>query len=41
MKFKKADNSINDLNVIKSVAQNMRDKIIIKGSFFIKVGTFP
>ena len=31
MKFKKADNSINDLNVIKSVAQNIRDKIIIKG----------
>ena len=31
MKFKKGDNSINDLNVIKSFAQNMRDKIIIKG----------
>ena len=31
MKLKKTDNSINDLNTIKSYAQNMRDKIIIKG----------
>ena len=31
MKFKKGDSSINDLNIIKSFAQNMRDKIIIKG----------
>ena len=31
MKLKKGDNSINDLNTIKNYAQNMRDKIIIKG----------
>ena len=31
MKFKKGDSSINDLNIVKSFAQNMRDKIIIKG----------
>jgi DNA-directed RNA polymerase II subunit RPB1 len=36
MKFKKADSSINDINVIKSIAQNMRDKIIIKGVNGIK-----
>ena len=36
MKFKKGDNSINDLNVVKSFAQNMRDKIIIKGIDGIK-----
>jgi DNA-directed RNA polymerase II subunit RPB1 len=31
MKFKKGDSSINDLNIVKAFAQNMRDKIIIKG----------
>jgi DNA-directed RNA polymerase II subunit RPB1 len=36
MKFKKGENSINDLNIVKSFAQNMRDKIIIKGINGIK-----
>ena len=31
MKFKKSDNSINDLNVIKQLAHTMREKVIIKG----------
>ena len=31
MKFKKSDNYINDLNIVKQLAQNMRESVIIKG----------
>jgi DNA-directed RNA polymerase II subunit RPB1 len=31
MKFKKSDNYVNDLNIVKQLAQNMRETVIIKG----------
>ena len=31
MKYKKSDSSLNDLNIIKQIAQQIRDKVIIKG----------